>query len=294
MDLTIHHLRCFLAVAQELHFGNAAALLRLSPSALSEQISSLERRLSRPLFDRSSRTVELTDHGRELLPLARRTVAAMDDVLDWGRGDTATPSIRVGLMVSSPGFRTIMATAAREMPHVRWQIRQLGFLGCSEALANGGVDCVFAVEIGRTPAPEFESLLLWEEACVLVTPEQHRLADRTSVRLDELAEETFVSTEDETASQRWLSSVTVDGTAPRLLPVARNFEEILESCSAGQGVNIAGESARETYSRPGVRFIPIVDSPPAATYLYLRRGRHPSPLERFARMAREFRDGSDS
>ncbi|RSM76471.1 hypothetical protein DL991_25000 [Amycolatopsis sp. WAC 01375] len=59
MDLAIHHLRCFIAVAEERHFGRAAARLHLSPSAMSEQIASLERRLARTLFRRTSRSVEL-------------------------------------------------------------------------------------------------------------------------------------------------------------------------------------------------------------------------------------------
>lgn len=286
MDLTLQHLRCFLAVAQELHFGRAAAQLHLSPSALSEQIASLERRLSRPLFLRSSRNVELTEAGRELVPLAQRAVAAMDEVVDWAQDEAADPRIRVGVMVSSPTFRAIMAEAAQQLPHVRWQIRQLGFLGCYQALERAEVDCAFVAEIGH-PAPEFESLPVWVEGCVLVTPVRHRLAGRDSVRLSELVGETFVSVEDEEVSARWFSSVTADGAPPRLLPVARNFEEVLELCATGQGVNIAGASAPAAYARPDVSYVPIVDSPSATTYLYLPRGRRTAPLDRFVRIAAE-------
>lgn len=288
MDLTIHHLRCFLAVARELHFGRAAQQLHLSPSSLSEQISALERRLSRPLFHRSSRTVELTEHGQELVPLARTAVEAMDEVLDWARGESAEPRIRVGLMVSSPGFRTVLAAAAQQMPQVQWEIRQLGFLGSYQALARSEVDCIFVAEIGETPTPEFTALRLWQERCVLVVSDQHRLADRSSVRLAELAGETFVSVADEAAASRWLPAVTApDGSAPRLLPVAHNFEEVLELCGAGLGINIAGESARATYARPGIRFLSIQDAPTATTYLYLRPDRRSAPLEDFARLTVE-------
>ncbi|AXB42435.1 LysR family transcriptional regulator [Amycolatopsis albispora] len=285
MDLTIQHLRCFLAVAEERHFGHAAARLQVSSSALSEQISSLERRLHRPLFRRSSRSVELTEHGHDLVPLARQALEAMDEVVTWAKGEVAEPRLRVGLMVSSPRFRAIMATAARRLPHVRWQIRQLGFLRCSDALAGGEVDCAFVAEIGRNPAPAFEAVPLWEEGCVLVTPSGHPLAGRSSVRLADLAGETFISVEDNEVSERWYSALSAEGSGPRLLPVARNFEEVLELCGAGQGVNIAGESAPETYARPGVSFVPIADSPPATTYLYLRRERRSAALDEFARIA---------
>ncbi|WP_158633268.1 LysR family transcriptional regulator [Amycolatopsis sp. WAC 04182] len=287
MDLTLHHLRCFLAVAEERHFGRAAALLHLSPSAVSEQIASLERRLARPLFRRTSRSVELTEPCRELVPRARQAIAAMDDVLDWARKAIDEPGIRVGLMVSSPRFRAIMAAVADELPRVRWQVRQLGFLGCHDALTDGEVDCAFVAELGRNPAPAFESVPLWEEGCVLVMPDRHPLAARDSVRLAELAGETFVSVEDEKGAEQWYSPLTSAGFAPRLLPIARNFEEVLELCGAGQGVNIAGESAPATYARPGLAFVPIEDAPPATTFLYLRRERRSEALERFVRIAAE-------
>lgn len=286
MNLTIHQLRCFLTVAQELHFGRAAQQLHLSPSSLSEQISALERRLSRNLFHRTSRTVELTDHGRELAPRARAVVEAMDQVLTWARDDSGPAHIRVGLMVSSPGFRAILAAGAREMPDVHWEIRQLGFLGAYKALAQAEVDCIFVSEIGEAPVPEFTSIPLWEEGCALVLHEQHRLAGRSSVRLAELAGETFVTVADEAAAARWLTAVTAADTAePRSLPVAHNFEEVLELCGAGLGVNIAGESARATYDGPGIRFVPIQDAPRATTYLYLRGDNRAAPVEDFARLA---------
>ncbi|MFD6953375.1 hypothetical protein A6A08_25930 [Nocardiopsis sp. TSRI0078] len=291
MDFTIHHLRCFLAVARELHFGRAAARVHLSPSALSEQVAALERRVSRPLFDRSSRGVELTEHGRELLPLARRAVESMDEVVDWGRGEAVEPRVRIGLMVSSTEFRTLMAEAVRQMPQVRWQVRHLGFMGCHEALAKAEVDCAFVVAADQRPVRAFESLPLWEEGCVLVVPERHRLAGRESVALAEIGEETFVAVEDEAAAQ-WFSSVAAGVFAPSLLPVARDFEEILEMCAAGQGVNIAGRSAAATYAHPGVRFVPIADAAPVTTYLNVRGGRLPAPLERFVRLCASHREGA--
>lgn len=293
MDVTIHHLRCFLAVAEELHFGRAARRLQLSPSSLSEQIGVLERRLDRSLFRRTSRCVALTADGVELVALARRATAAVEDVLTWARGTDEEPELRVGLMVASTAVTRIMARAAEELPSVRWRVRQLGFVGCLEALADGEVDCVFAAEIGADPDPRFTAAPLWNERCVLVTSERHRFAERASVRVAELAGETFVSTEDGSdrsagtdgaAPTRWFDAVGVTG---KWAPVARNFEEILELCAAGQGVNIAGESARTTYARDGVRFVPIADAPAATVRLYVPRAGRRSALERFVEVSRQ-------
>jgi DNA-binding transcriptional LysR family regulator len=219
----------------------------------------------------------------------------MDEVLGWGEGTEAEPRIRVGMMVSSPRFRTILSAAARQLPGVGWQIRQLGFVGCYDALAAAEVDCAFVAEVGQVPAPRFEPLALWDEDCVLVVAEHHRLAGRGSVRLAELAGETFVAVEDEAASARWLSAVTApDGSAPRLLPVARGFEEVLELCGAGLGVNIAGASAAASYARPGLRFVPISDAPACTTYLCLRPGKRPAQLHRFVQLALELGSGASA
>lgn len=287
MDLTTHHLRCFLAVARELHFGRAAASLHLSPSSLSGQISALERRLGRPLFQRSSRSVELTEFGRGLLPLADKAVSALQEVLDWAGSEAAAPCLRVGLMVSSPQFRDIMAAAAERMSDVQWQIRQLGFLGCHAALERGEIDCAFVAEVGNVPAANVDAVPLWEEGCVLVVSDAHPLAGRAAVGLAEIGGETFLSVEDEAVSAQWYSRIASTDREPRVLRTARNFEDILEMCGAGLGVNIAGASAPMTYGRPGLSFVPIVDAPPSTTFLYLPRGPRPAQLARFARLAAE-------
>lgn len=122
MDVTAAHLRSFLAVAHELHFGRAADALHVSPSALSEHVATLEQRMGRTLFNRTSRSVALTDDGRRLLPLAERAVRSMDDVVRWASKTTERTTIRIGLEVFSPQFRTIYAAAQQTMPEIDWHV----------------------------------------------------------------------------------------------------------------------------------------------------------------------------
>lgn len=253
---------------------------------MSEQISGLERLLSCSLFLRTSRSVELTDAGRQLLPLADEAVLAMDAVVTWAEELDAGPELRVGLVVSHPGSRRILATAAERMTDVSWQIRQLDFSGCHQALVRGEVDCAFTMEIGATVPAGVEALPLWEEGCVVVLADGHRWADRTSVTLEEIAGEVFISAEDRASSARWLAAILAPvGAAPKVLPVARGVEEMLELVGAGMGINIAGASAPAMYARPGLRFVPVIDAPTITTYLCLRRGRPSASLEEFARLA---------
>ena len=78
MDVELRQLRVFLTVASELHFSRAAARLHVSQPALSQQIRTLERSLGTPLFDRTSRSTELTPAGRVLLEAAPRVLFEAD------------------------------------------------------------------------------------------------------------------------------------------------------------------------------------------------------------------------
>src|SRR5215468_1383148 len=77
MDLEVRHLRCFLVLAEELNFTRAASRLGVPQPALSTQIRRIERHLGTPLFDRTTRSVVLTEAGRRMLPLARSVDLAM-------------------------------------------------------------------------------------------------------------------------------------------------------------------------------------------------------------------------
>src|SRR3954449_2050820 len=86
--MEIRWLEAFLAVAEELHFGRAAARLRMAQSPLSQTIRRLERELEVTLFDRSTRSVALTPAGAALLPHAHRVF----EELELGRQATRAAS----------------------------------------------------------------------------------------------------------------------------------------------------------------------------------------------------------
>jgi DNA-binding transcriptional LysR family regulator len=83
----LQHLRCFVAVAEEQHFGRAAARLGVSSPAVSRAVKTLERELATQLFYRTTRAVELTDAGRDLFGRCAGPLSALDDALDgFARG----------------------------------------------------------------------------------------------------------------------------------------------------------------------------------------------------------------
>ena len=102
-EIEIRHLRYFVAVAEELHFGRAATRLHIAQPPLSQQIRKLEEMLGHALFQRTSREVRLTAAGEELLERARHTLKKIDAdisaVRKAGRGETG--ALTVGFVGSA-------------------------------------------------------------------------------------------------------------------------------------------------------------------------------------------------
>lgn len=267
MDISLQQLRCFLAAAERLHFGRAAHHVHLSPSTFSENVATLERRIGRALFVRDARRVRLTAAGDELVPLARHALQGMDDVVGWAEKRSAAPkSLRVGLMVSSPRFRAVLAAAIPALPQIDWEIRHLGFTGCYRALDDGDVDCAFVAEAMDVPARYFPRQG-WKEGCVVVLPAGHHLAGCTQLTPGDLQGESLIAVKDSDASDRWLPALLGTDLDIETLPIAQTFEEVVELCLAGIGINIAGESARATYAGEALAFVPLVGVPDLTTYL---------------------------
>lgn len=273
MEIPIHVIRYFCALAEELHFSRAAERLNITPPSLSQQISRMEQQLGVRLFDRSPRKVELTAYGRDLLPLARRVMDDHDQLLDWGRSvahEREAPLLRVGVVAAGAGTLTTAAISAtmQAMPTARIEMRRLGFFDVGDDLERGRVDVVFAPAPLPMP-PRIRVEPLWREPRVLVVPAAHRFAGRESISILETGEERFVAVAKGVPEvvDWWLVDPRPDGSRPLRGPTADSVEGLLELVAAGAGVNIAGASASQHYRRDELSFIPISDIEPATIVL---------------------------
>lgn len=264
MDINPRTLRYFLVLAEEEHFRRASERLHVTSPALSQQIRQLESTLQVQLFERTSRSVRLTEPGRELVPLARAAVAAADEIAEWA--STASRGrrvLRVGFMSTGAGTHTqdILRAAAVEMPEVEIELRYLEWGNQIEAVVSGAVDVAFV----RDPEPPatLRSTPVFREPRVVLLPLSHPLANRSSVSFAEISDEVFLPSA--TGSRAWIDHWLVvprpDGSQPKLGPSISTVEEMLEHCAARRGIALSSESLAQFYRHPGVRFARVDDLP---------------------------------
>lgn len=195
MDL--RHLKYFLAVAEEKHFGRAAERLNIVQPALSMQIKALEAELGGPLLIRTSRRVELTEAGKLLQAEATRTLEQVEHtrlaVQRSIRGETGR--VRIGFAgnaVFSGRLMQDIRSFHKDYPDAELICQELAPQLQQEAIQNGTLD------VGYMPDydPDHESTLTYESVGewgrVVVMSSEHRFADKESLTVDMLAHEPLI------------------------------------------------------------------------------------------------------
>lgn len=195
MDL--RHLKYFLAVAEERHFGRAAERLNIVQPALSMQIKALEAELGGPLLIRTSRRVELTEAGKLLQAEATRTLEQVEHtrlaVQRSIRGETGR--VRIGFAgnaVFSGRLMQDIRSFHKDYPDAELICQELAPQLQQEAIQNGTLD------VGYMPDydPDHESTLTYESVGewgrVVVMSSEHRFADKESLTVDMLAHEPLI------------------------------------------------------------------------------------------------------
>ncbi|MFF8446657.1 LysR family transcriptional regulator [Streptomyces leeuwenhoekii] len=274
-DPSTHQLRLFLTVAQELHFGRAAAQLFMTQPALSKQIRLLEGKLGVALLDRTSRSVALTPAGRALASEAREVVEAMarlrSHAIEYSR--QAHGRLVLGFIAGEaamPYTHTILTELHRRQPRITVELRALTFGNQVEALANGEVHAALL----RFPLPRtLRTIRLVTEPRVACLPAVDGLAALPAERpvtLADLANHLVVDMPEQ-APRDWWDDWAVnprpDGSPVHFGPVAADIEGLLHIVARGQAISFLPASARSLYPRPGVTYLDVADAPQSTAAL---------------------------
>jgi DNA-binding transcriptional LysR family regulator len=198
----LRHLRYFVAVAEELHFGRAARALNISQPPLSRQIQDLERNVGTQLLNRSAKSVTLTEAGKVFLAESKRILAQVYRSVDTVRRATAgeTGRLEIGFV---PYFDSYLLPSLRRVIAERYREAEITFhrLGSEEQirlLRNGALD-VALVLLPIENADQIAIEQLFRLPAVALVSESHPFAHRQNISLREVAQETLVDVRDDFA-----------------------------------------------------------------------------------------------
>lgn len=244
--MELRHLRYFIAVAEELHFGRAAQVLGISQPPLSQQIQALEQELGARLFERTNRRVALSEAGRLFLEEARLVLAQVDKAADVARraqlGELG--EMKIGFTSSAP-FNSSIPKAIyafrQRFPAVHLNLKEMSSRDVADALLDE------SIEVGlMRPLPLPDELVateLFREPLVAVLNADHPLAQGSErgLQLAALASEPFVFFPRSYGSglhAQLLSLARQAGFSPHFAQEAGEAMTIIGLVSAGLGVSV--------------------------------------------------------
>jgi LysR family transcriptional regulator, benzoate and cis,cis-muconate-responsive activator of ben and cat genes len=274
MALELRHLRSFVAVADELHFGRAAARLGIGQPVVSRHVKALEAELGVTLLVRTARETTLTDagaaaleHARVAVESAARVVSAAHAVANGAAGGTvrvAFTSTTVG--VHLPRLMSAMAAAHPAVAVVPTQLRSSDVL---PALRRGSVDVAIARH--QPGDPTIHRVLLETEPVVAAVHADDPLAGRERVTREEIAARPYIALDPAVLrghADVGLEDLRARGIEPARIVHAPSVQGALGLVATGAGVyRLPLPNATE---QPGVRYVPVEDST-SVVVLYRRR-----------------------
>ncbi|MER5354450.1 LysR family transcriptional regulator [Kitasatospora sp. NPDC002551] len=256
-------LEAFVAVAEELHFGRAAARLHRGQPTVSEAVRRLESTLGGRLFHRTSRRVSLTDLGQALLPDAHATLAQLRHFQQRGRALAAGERARSTLVVGHAEY-TGQQVLLRCLPRLRERFPDVTIVPeCMPTTAQ--LTALRAETIGlgigwaTGDVAGVRARVLSTERFVALVPAAHPLADRSELSAPELSTTDLLTWPHQINSglcDRLLSAFQLGGADLRIIRTADSVHAIAAHVAAGTGIGITVESALD-HQPPGLHVIPL-------------------------------------
>lgn len=245
---SLSRLSCFIAVAEELHFGRAAERLHMTQPPLSRQIQQLESELGVHLIDRTTRSVTLTPAGVAFLPDARRILQLAEgaalNVKRVPAGDLGTVVIGFTAASAHPVLPRLFEATRQQMPDVKLDLREMVTAAQIEALMTGELDLGMA----RPPLkrPGLVSRPLLHEQLIAALPAAHPLVEvRRQLTLNDLDGQDMVMYSPVQAryfNELLISTFTIAGATPRYVQYVTQVHTMLVLVRSGIGIALVPAS----------------------------------------------------
>jgi DNA-binding transcriptional LysR family regulator len=264
MDLDLRKLRYFAAVAEHAHFGRAAEQLYIAQPVLSRQVRALEQDLGCSLFERTTRSVQLTPAGRLLQEEARRVFTTVDAVVR--RVHEVDRGVERLAVAFAPGLRVseVVRAFTATHPDVEIEVLHLPWWEQDAPLRDGRADVGYL----RRPFDDagLRAIRIGSDPKVACLPNSHQLALHPSLNLADLEGESII-----------------DPTSRRISSVEEKFELV----AAGHGIAVVPASVAASYSRPDLIYRPLDDAVPLETCLVVMADRKDQGVADFLTVAAE-------
>lgn len=239
--MDFHHLKYFVEVSEQKSFSKAARNLHISQSAISRTIKALEDELGVILFIRNAKSVELTDGGTIFLTHAKRVVFMFEHL----KGDFENEfrleqgSIRIGIppITDAPIFAHLLGEFKRTYPQISLELFEQGSkkieISAQEGLVDIGIICTEA------NTKEFDSFHLTSDPLAVVLPKNSLLAQKDTIYLRDLADQSFVLHKDDfNLHDEILKACKGAGFTPNIIFETSQPELMLQTVSANLAVTL--------------------------------------------------------
>ena len=276
MDVELRHLRAFVAVATHRSFTAAGRELLITQPALTRTVQQLEAALGVRLLERTSRSVQLTDAGRDLLDRTRAVLADLDQAIQAVRGQQ---ELRLGFQWVLPDpWITETITGFEQATGATVTLLRRDDVDTD--LERGDLDV--AITRTRLTAPGTVQTPLFDEDRVAAVSTRSPLAQEDVLDWLQLAGEPVVvnTVNGTTQPDSWPA-----GHRPTRVVTCGNYDEWLQLVATGRGVGAVPRSAARTGTHPGVTFIPLAGAPPVSVRLAYRPRRGNPLVRRFVDVA---------
>ena len=290
--IELRHLRYFIAVAEELHFGRAADRLHMAQPPLSQQIRQLEAELGFQLLYRTKRSVALTEAGQVFLEDCRKIFRQLDQAIRTGqqasRGELGQLAIA---FVSSAAYNvlpSILQAFRAAMPQVRLELHELTTDQQVQWMQDGRIDVGFV----RPPieSDQLQLMTIFREPLVVALPIAHPLVEQAQVSLASLASEPFILFPRPLAPGLYDQIISLCQQAafsPNVVQEAIQMQTIVTLVASEIGIAIVPISL-QNLQRTGVVYKPLIEPTPQAAIALAWRTQDTSPtVQRFLEVVKQ-------
>lgn len=285
--MEIRHLRCFMAVAEELHFARAAEKLHIEQSPLSRAIKELEEDLGVQLFARTTRSTRLTRAGRMFLEHVPRVFASLqqarDSVKAAANGFHGQLRIALSDGITPTCFSALLALCRQEEPEIEIRLTEIPLSQQIKGLYEDLYDVGFAQldEVGDGLLAE----PIWHDPLMVAVPARHPLLAYKRIPLDEMLRYPLALCDPQACeghARQVDRALRQSSLEPLIAERVASFDLMMTLVSAGFALGLAGASQIAAGREPSVVARPLADRSHVLTTYLLRMDREPSDaLARF-------------